>query len=173
MTTQTLLRTITANLASHGLDLVSPFSVQTYNSQCLEGTAHMPASLPPLPTFNRPSTLGLLVANTKAIWPHFIDHAKAHRDQVEASENPLDDFVADAIQKTMTNAQVDYKVRYTHDIDDKFVHFQRLGHAIGFAFLNQTMFLSVHEKVGPWFAYRAVIVLDLECDDEPAAWEAM
>ncbi|KAI9328736.1 hypothetical protein BDR26DRAFT_873705 [Obelidium mucronatum] len=169
---EALLAKINSSLLTRGLDLVSPFIVQTYNAYCLEGTSHMP-TLPPLATFNRPSTLALLIANTKELWPKFVAHANSHRKEVEASDNPLDDYVATAVHEAMKDSNTAYEARFTYDTDSKFVHFQRLGHHIGFAFLDQTMFLSVHDEVGPWLAYRAVLVLDIDCPAEDIAWSAI
>ncbi|KAJ3223580.1 hypothetical protein HDU78_011262 [Chytriomyces hyalinus] len=57
-------------------------------------------------------------------------------------------------------------IRYTCSKDDKFVHFQRLAHDVGVAFFNRTVFLCVHPTFGPWFAFRAVIVFDMDFDSD-------
>lgn len=72
-------------LAVKGFNIVHAFPVQLFNSQgCPQ--EHQ------LPTFGRSSTLGVVIGNTNALWPHFISHLAAHPAALTA-DNPLDALV--------------------------------------------------------------------------------
>ncbi|KAJ3065968.1 hypothetical protein HDU98_010695 [Podochytrium sp. JEL0797] len=177
ITTLQMLRTIRSDLHALGMDLLTPFCVDTYNSHCLTGTAGNPAPLPALPTFpNRTHTLGILVANTKHLWPIFTAHVAAHKAEVLAAKDPLDDYVRDGITRIMERQHIKYDVRFTWETDTRFVHFQRLAHHIGAAFFDPISHLSVTDEFGPWMAFRAVIVLDMEYPeggDDAELWDAL
>ncbi|ORY41396.1 hypothetical protein BCR33DRAFT_719000 [Rhizoclosmatium globosum] len=170
---RTALRSFLADLNTAGLDLVFPFPAQTYNTTCLTSTANSQGNpLPPLPTFSRKSTLSLLVANTKHLWPIFLSYYKSS-PSARAATDPLDDYIDSTITTLLKThfPSTPATTRYTHDTGDRFVHFQRLAHHIGFAHYNPTLFLSVHEQYGPWFAFRALVVLDIEFEEN--VWDDM
>jgi hypothetical protein len=115
--------------------------------------------------------LGLLVGNTRALWPHFVDARPTLPDA-----NPLDTYVERAIDRVMTSLAspvADTKspnparptsssstVYFSHTrYDGGFLPFQLLADHVGFASLTDAG-LAIHPVFGPWFALRAVIAID-------------
>lgn len=141
-------------------------------------TSEQQRQLEPLPTFGRSanddSTLSILIANTKHIWPIFVDKFSSTNEE-KIDKNPLDKYtkqsVETAINETLSSFShnsdtkinndkyitVDYDVRYTFELEPKrFVAFQQLCQDSGFAYYNRVCFLNVHKEIGPWFGLRAV-----------------
>ena len=77
-------------LRALGIDLFSTFDVATYN----ERVARKPVS--PLPSFGRGGALGVVIGNTRAMWPWFLAAHRARR-ALQKTSDPLDAFVADAV----------------------------------------------------------------------------
>jgi epoxyqueuosine reductase len=129
---------VIAQLADAGLDLVHAFDAHALAS--ISGWARL-ASGP---------RLGLLVGNTRALWPHFV----AARDSLPARD-PLDHYVERVIENVVTDGAL-----YAHrSYDGAFLPFQHLAVAVGFGALTEGR-LVVHPIYGPWFALRAVILID-------------
>src|SRR4051812_20718393 len=52
-----------------------------------------------IPTYDRPmSTLGILIGNTKRLWPAFLDHLRVNPGW-DMSQNPLDEYVRESVMK--------------------------------------------------------------------------
>lgn len=85
---QQLHAQLSRHLTSVGLDICHAFSVQRYNE-------HGPAS--PLPTFNRRCTLAILVGNSQALWPHFVEHLKHTPGALECND-PLDAYTSSKVE---------------------------------------------------------------------------
>ena len=144
-------------LATGGLDIVHPFQVDWYN-QAVENHYR-------LPTFDRSGCLALLIANTKALWPPF-RRAVRERKQLRESAHPLDDYVESQIVEATASWKQPYIIRYGHSREPHPVAMQRLGAAIGFAAVSASH-LSVHPTYGPWFSFRAVIMIDTPGPSQP------
>jgi len=140
---------MTTALRLRGLDIVHPFAV--------EATLD---ALFPFPRFGREACLGLLIGNSRALWAPFRAWAAV---EGAGRADPLDDYVAASIALALadTRAEVFFTQRrdYVAGSGVAAVPFQRLGRDIGFAALGPAH-LSVHPDFGPWFAFRAVVVLD-------------
>jgi methylmalonic aciduria homocystinuria type C protein len=148
---------MTTALRLRGLDLVHPFAVE----------AGLDA-LFPFPRFGRESCLGLLIGNSRALWAPFSAWVSASG---AGREDPLDDYVAEAVGEVLTGARAEVfftqRRDYVAGSGVAAVPFQRLGREIGFAALGPAH-LSVHPVYGPWFAFRAVVVLDAPAPAELA-----
>ncbi|CAJ0903008.1 320_t:CDS:2 [Entrophospora sp. SA101] len=176
-----------------GFDIVIPFPAQRYNlsikqpsplsSSSSSVTSEQQRQLEPLPTFGRSanddSTLSILIANTKHIWPIFVNKFSL-TDEKKIDKNPLDKYtkqsVEMAINETLSSfshnsdveindkhTAVDYDVRYTFELEPKkFVAFQQLCQDSGFAYYNRVCFLNVHKEIGPWFGLRAVVTFNID-----------
>ncbi|KAI9172969.1 hypothetical protein H9P43_007100 [Blastocladiella emersonii ATCC 22665] len=152
------------HLAARGLDLATPFAVQRYNAAVADTAMR-------LPTFSHPSsTLGVLVANSRALWPRFTAYIRRDPAHVtRGGPHPFDRFVALAVDESLALARAEAgvpedvvaEVRGYQDPPPKMVAMQRLAHAAGLAHFDQACFLSVHAEFGPWIALRAAIVIDL------------
>jgi hypothetical protein len=123
------------NLAAAGFDLVHAFD----------------AAIAPWLAHDRGA---LLVGNTRALWAPF---CAAMTDPALAAErDPLDRYT----ERTLEAAYPTAKILYAHrSYDGAFLPFQQLAVAAGLAALAPTHLL-VHPIHGPWFALRAVILVD-------------
>lgn len=97
---------------------------------------------------------GLLVGNTRALWPRF-RAALAADPALAASSDPLDLYT----ERTLARAFPGERVWFAHvQYDGAFLPIQRIAAAAGFAHLAPTH-LAIHPIYGPWFALRAVVAL--------------
>ncbi|SVE34526.1 uncharacterized protein METZ01_LOCUS487380, partial [marine metagenome] len=71
-----------------GFDLIQPLQVGWYNTVT-------PASVH-LPDFGDPTSLALVIGNTRSIWEHFLN-ALESSSNLQASDNPLDSFTEEQI----------------------------------------------------------------------------
>jgi methylmalonic aciduria homocystinuria type C protein len=99
---------------------------------------------------------GLLIGNTRALWPKFVAAQPAGPD-------PLDRYVESAIDPLVPEGG---RVVYAHrQYAGSFLAFQPLAVAAGIGSLSETH-LVIHPVYGPWFALRAAILVP---GDPPAA----
>ena len=127
---QSVFAWLKPQLTELGFDLSAPFISQRYN-RSLAGQAV-------LPTFGRQSTFGVVVANSKHLWPSFIEYlAEDPKSRLENSEHPLNDYVKETITALVDSLPIQKEIRYPDDKGDKFVHFQPLCHLAGLAFYNR------------------------------------
>ena len=100
--------------------------------------------------------LGILIGNTRALWPRFTD---ALRDPALAAErDPLDRYTERCIALAFPAARVYHGHRR---YDGAFIPLQHIAVATGLGALAPSR-LVIHPIYGPWFALRAVVVLDGE-----------
>ena len=147
---QSIMQQLLPGCRDAGLDLLQPFRVKWYND-----TVEAEHRLLDL---NRDDALGVLIGNTKAIWPRFIQWLQADKTRLSL-DNPLNSYVVQAIERALASVQVASGVRWAHIPEPHHVAFQKLAEIAGLAFLSPG-FLSVHPVYGSWIAFRAVVVLD-------------
>ena len=133
-----------AHLVRAGLDLVQPFNVDFYN-EAVQPEHRLPAP--------RVGALGVLIGNTRALWPAFLK-ALADQPQLKASSDPLDRYV----EQTITALPDRFEARFAHVLEPA-LPFQRMGQLAGLAYLAPAQLL-VHPRYGPWIALRAALVFD-------------
>jgi methylmalonic aciduria homocystinuria type C protein len=148
---------VESRCAAAGLDLVQPFQVAWYN--CAVDDAFR------LPDFGRSSALGVLVGNTRAIWPRFLDAVRANRPGLD-ERHPLDSYVEATVLPALEPLTHRSEVRWAHNPPPCRVAMQRLAHVSGLAYLSPSH-LSVHVTYGPWIALRAAVVIDIEGPSGP------
>lgn len=126
-------------LAQAGFDLIHTFDARVAAREpglaCLDGE------------------LGILIGNTRALWPPFV---AAMRDPALAAEaNPLERYT----ERTIEAAYPDARIYYAHRrYDGAFLPFQRLAVATGLGALAPSQ-LVIHPVFGPWFALRAIAIV--------------
>jgi methylmalonic aciduria homocystinuria type C protein len=147
-----LIEIVRARSEPFGLDLVQPFQVGWYNEEV--DAAYR------LPDFGRASALGLLIGNTRALWPRFIEALRAHPPRV-MEDHPLDRYAAESVAAALATLPVRWEARGSHEAPPRRVAMQRLAQVSGLAWLSPSH-LSVHPIYGPWLALRAAVVLDIE-----------
>lgn len=150
-----------------GCDLVQSFRVSTYNATIATSSP----KLKPLTTFGRKSPAALLVGHSRALWPCFIDFLEKNPSHLDR-DHPLDRWSASEIESLVKQhfPSVQNDLRFVNEgHPDRIVAFQQLCHLSGLAYLNKDSYLCVHPTLGPWLAFRAVVVLDADMADEDAA----
>ena len=156
------LQRVKSQLQCSGFDFFHLFSLEWYN-KCFRTSSELKFRLNPFP--HRGShCLGILIASSKRFWPVFIDFLKAH-PLWRARTNPLDDYVELTVTRAWHSSWKPGQVsaHFAHETaDGRLVAMQRLGEASGFAYYFRTAGLSVHKQVGPWFAFRAAIIVDAD-----------
>lgn len=137
-----------ATLAAAGFDLAHPFDAAAVAREL--GLAVLAGD----------ARLGLLIGNTRALWPRFTE---AMRDPVLAAErDPLDRYTERAIEAAFAGARPAPRIYYSHRrYDGGFVPLQHIAVAAGLGALAPSR-LVIHPIYGPWFALRAVVVQDGE-----------
>ena len=128
------MREALAQVAAAGFDLAHEFD--TRETQALHAL---------------PAGRGILIGNTRALWPKFEAARRAEAD-------PLDRYT----ERTLEAAFAGRPVFYAHrKYGGAFIPFQHLAVATGFGALAPSR-LVVHPTRGPWFALRAVVVVEGE-----------
>ena len=140
-----------------GLDLAQPFQVAWYNRAVDDAFR--------LPDFGRSSALGILVGNTRAIWPRFLDAVRANAPVLD-ERHPLESYVEATVLPSLKPLIPRSEVRWAQDPPPRRVAMQRLAHVSGLAHLSPSH-LSVHATYGPWIALRAAVVIDIEGPSSP------
>jgi len=121
-------------LAAAGLDIVHHFDARQVATEL---------ALPRLASH----PVGVLVGNTRALWPKF---CAARRDV----HDPLEAYVEEAIDAIAVPTLYAHR-RY----DGAFLPFQRIAVAAGLGGLSPTQ-LVIHPVFGPWFALRAILLIE-------------
>jgi hypothetical protein len=96
-----------------------------------------------------PAGHGVLIGNSRALWPLF---EAQRRDE----DDPLEHYTERVIEAAFAGARIFYAHR---KYDGSFIPFQNIAVASGFGALAPSR-LVVHPKFGPWFALRAIVILD-------------
>lgn len=131
-----------------GLDVIHPFNVATSRWAELGPGA----DLSPL----RSDALGLVIGNTRKLWPPFV---REHRSDVP---HPLDRYVTEHVTRIVLEATtLSTRLFFSHVVQPAPFPMQRLAERVGLASLSPSH-LAVHPIYGPWFALRAVVVVDVE-----------
>lgn len=126
-----------AQVAAAGFDLAHDFDTRALRA------------LPELRAVELPAGRGILIGNTRALWPIFEVARRGEPD-------PLEHYVERVIEAAFAGAKIFYAHRkYT----GTFIPFQRIAVATGFGALAPSR-LVVHPIYGPWFALRAIVIVD-------------
>lgn len=133
------------------------FDVQQWfcSSQVNEHFEH-----PPLPNWAGGQAAGLLLGNSRALWPKFL---RACSGELQSAD-PLDEYVEHEVTAALATLPERAWVGYAHTLRPAPLPFQRIAHHAGLASLGPAH-LSIHPELGPWFALRAVIVWDIDGAD--------
>jgi methylmalonic aciduria homocystinuria type C protein len=97
---------------------------------------------------------GILVGNTRALWPAFLAARRAD-PALAAAADPIERYTEQTIERALPAGA---RVWFGHRrYAGAFLPFQRLAVAAGLGALAPTH-LVIHPVYGPWFALRAVVV---------------
>ena len=147
---------IKARLKSCGFDVIDEFNTSWYNQI---KPSQLRLSFPE-------RRLALLIGNSKAIWPHFLEYYKFNK----LVKDPFDTFVRETIEDTFRKETQDDEDKsldyfYSHETaPDRLIAFQKLASICGTAYLDESIHLCVHQTFGAWFALRAVVIFNnIQC----------
>jgi len=130
-----------ATLAAAGFDIAHAFD------------AAAAAREPGLALLAGDERLGILIGNTRALWPPFTE---AMRDPALAAErDPLERYTERCIDAAFSGAPIYYGHRR---YGRAFLPLQHIAVATGLGALAPSR-LVIHPVWGPWFALRAVVVV--------------
>ncbi|KAK9840186.1 hypothetical protein WJX74_005136 [Apatococcus lobatus] len=158
--TDNTLERLRSRLAPAGLDLVVPFSLEWCTGN--EQGSSLAASLTGL----QDDALGVLIGNSRKLWQPFLAEYKCS-EELQASDHPLDTYIENQLLTVMSTdlRGLRWRVCWANGHQatsgqDSPMAMQRLAHLIGFAYYNSTSHLCLHQKFGPWFSMRAVIIFE-------------
>jgi methylmalonic aciduria homocystinuria type C protein len=135
-----------ATLAAAGFDIAHAFD------------AAAAAREPGLELLAGDARLGLLIGNTRALWAPF--SAALATPELAGDPDPLERYTEQTIDAAFASHGA--RVLYGHrQYSAAFLPLQRLAVATGLGALAPTQ-LVIHPTYGPWFALRAVALLDGE-----------
>ncbi len=154
---QQIAERIAAGCAPAGFDLVQPFGVAWYNA-----VVDAPYRLPDL---GRQQALGVLIGNTRALWPRLLAALRAE-PALRVDPDPVQRYTTARVLAALQPLGQRWDVRWAHDVPPRRVAMQRLGHLSGLAHLSPS-FLNVHRVYGPWIALRAAVVVDADAPPGP------
>lgn len=116
-----------------------------------------------LPSMSREDAWVVLVGNTRALWPPFVE-ALSREPALQASVDPVDGYtqraVRDAAASVAADLGVAHATRYAFVGPPDGIAAQRLAAAMGLA-AQSPSHLSVHRHFGPWVALRAAVIFDV------------
>jgi methylmalonic aciduria homocystinuria type C protein len=149
---QSITARVTAAAALAGFDLVQAFNVAHYND------AAPPAEQ--LDDGGRRNALGILIGNTRHLWP-FFTRAYADDAALQGAAHPLDQYVVTRVTALLAQASsARAQLVFSHVTTPRAFPIQRLAERVGLAALSPSH-LAIHPVHGPWLALRAVAVVDI------------
>ena len=101
----------------------------------------------------------ILVGNTRALWPPFVEAMKD--PELARSGDPLDAYTERTLDAVFAGARVLYGHR---QYDGAYIPLQHIAAATGLGAMAESH-LVIHPVYGPWFALRAVVLVDGEPDE--------
>ncbi|MCE9575638.1 MAG: hypothetical protein K8W52_20980 [Deltaproteobacteria bacterium] len=144
---------LTQRCTEAGFDLIAPFAIT--------------AADPLLARFDRPRALGLVIGNTRALWPRFQGALRAE-PALRADADPLDRYTERSLAAATAALAARTAIYVAHaPTTHGYVPIQALAVRAGLAALSPTG-LCVHPVYGPWIALRAVIAVDADGPDDVA-----
>lgn len=150
-----IVRELAGRCAEAGFDLSAPLRIAWYN-EWAEGSLR-------LDDFGSGEHLGIVIGNTRALWPKFIA-ALAADAELCGAEHPLERYAEESISRAAGALGLPVALRWAHATGPHTVAIQRVAQVAGLAYLSESH-LSVHETFGPWIALRAVATFPVS-----AAW---
>ncbi len=145
-----ILKLIKKEAFKSGFDLAQPFQVQWYNKRVKKEFQ--------LPNYNRTNTLGILIGNSRHLWPHFLKEIHKNKD-LRKTLHPLDQYTRQNILKILEKMEIPWSVFWAELHASQKIAFQKLALISGLADLSPSH-LNVHPQYGPWIAFRSAIVFD-------------
>jgi hypothetical protein len=148
---EAVLDALRTRLREDGFDLIQPLQIGWYNALVVGGSQ--------LEDFGSGGHLGIVIGNTRALWPKLLARLRADPELREV-DHPVEAYTEEIIRRALSTLAVPASVRWSHERGQHPIAIQRLAHAAGLAYLSETH-LSVHSEYGPWLALRAAVSLQV------------
>ena len=148
----------TQALQHAGFEIAHAFPIDALGTSCLE-------TLPPL---SSSTTCGILIGNTITAWQPFLLWLRQQPDW-QGIADPFNAFSEHTIHTQCQKFFSPVRVLWTHETKSYIVPAQKIAHESGLAFRSAGQF-NIHPQFGPWFALRALVLLDTT--PKPEATEA-
>lgn len=145
-----LFEQLAGSASALGLDLSAALPVAVYNRSVPETYV--------LPDFYRKSPAGLVLGNSRAFWPGFLEALRGS-EELRESNHPVNMYVERTVGRLLQGLPLACEVRWAHNSEPSPVAMQRAAMIAGLAHTSPS-YLSIHPEHGPWIALRAVIVFD-------------
>lgn len=136
-----------------GLDIVAPLSTGAW----ARAQAERPG-IGRIDSHGRADAIALVVGNTRAAWPRWLD-AIAARPDLRDSADPIDRCTDAWLAEVVATSPVAATVHPAWRVGDGAVSMLRAAELAGLAHVGPAH-LAVHPAHGPWFAIRAVVTYD-------------
>jgi methylmalonic aciduria homocystinuria type C protein len=159
---RTLCAQVGAACAEAGLDLVHPLRIDEYNAAAPLGFA--------MPDYGRRGALGVIVGNTRALWPRVLE-ALAADPELAADADPIDRYAEAAMRAALAPIGARWTLWLAPDPPPRRPAMQLMAHVAGLAYRSESR-LSVHPVYGPWIALRGAAVIDVDGPREDTALSA-
>ena len=154
------------SLASKGVDIVQEFNTEWYNTY----VASESLPLSPLPTYGRASAKAVVIGNSRALWPAFLNWL-SRQSQPEEVQDPLDKFIQSTVEQAIaelcSSSGVAHDIFWPWESGERLVSMQRVAIVCGMCYHDTETQLAIHPKFGAWVAFRAVVVFDAPGDAVP------
>lgn len=131
-------RLLAARLEPAGIDIVHPFSMAWVED-------------------GRRDALGLLIGNTRALWEPFVAACRADAG-LGAAADPVERYCEIHVGAAVEALPVAATVRWAHGAAPH-LPIQQLAARSGLAAMSPVG-LCIHPRYGPWFALRALVIVD-------------
>lgn len=147
--------------------MVIPAMIEAFASDCRRGGLDLTYALsldwleealidPWRPPGFRRDALGILVGNTRALWPA-IRQAWRRRGP---SAHPVDEWCESVVTEAAQQLDAEVALRSSHRrYASGYLPLQRIAHQAGFVHLSPSH-LSIHPDHGPWVALRYLVIVD-------------
>jgi len=153
-----LFARLSGRLGPSGIDLAAPMQVDWYNR-------NEPAALH-LPTLAGPSSLAIVLGNSRAMWRPFLRGLQADPSLLDLL-HPLDAWVERQLLAALEG--LDPQPSSIHQVngpDSRSYSMQRAAVATGLVGMTPTR-LAMHRQLGLWFGLRAVLLFPLPGPERP------
>jgi hypothetical protein len=146
-------------LRAAGFDLIAPFAADWYNEE-----PHIAKHEGPQHKLDAAAgSLAFIVGNSRALWRPFVQWAVPYMDTLGDESRPdvLDEYTRRTVKRVLSAPGLPpCQVYWAFETGDSAVSVTTAASVAGLAFYHPEHQRSVHATLGPWIAYRAILVFD-------------
>lgn len=141
-------------LQDWGFDLCQTVAIEDYNENVSD--EH---KIPLIP--GRDSTMGILIGNSREVWPKFIKYCSENEDLL-LNPDPFDTYTKIAFSSVLSNLSIGHFEYYCCDFNvGPLLYFQLMAEICGLCYRSQLSHMCYHHSYGHWIGLRGLVVLDM------------